>query len=172
MTLNLSVYRVSVQRRRILNCVFRSTLHVSDSRSDRQSACQERLAVMQQCRSAGDLASLTDSALSQPLLVCQLAVDRASLTHSAPSSPLLVCVFLCRRRWTLRCDQRFLGFLVHVKLWNAACDGPHWSQEFHVELLLWRNHLECDEGATERILQLNVLFVRSSRYGGRRCWLC
>ena len=107
MTLNLSVYRVSVQRRRVLNCVFHSILHVSDSRSDRQSACQERLAVIQQCHSAGDLASTTDSALSQPLLVCQLAVDRASLTHSAPLSPLLVCVFLCRRRWTLRCDQRF-----------------------------------------------------------------
>ena len=56
MTLNLSVYRVSVQRRRMLNCVFHSILHVSDSRSDRQSACQERLAVIQQCHSAGDLA--------------------------------------------------------------------------------------------------------------------
>ena len=108
MTLSHSVYRIRVQRRRILNCVFHSILHVSDSRSDRQSACQERLAVIQQCHSASDLASSTDSALSQPLLVCQLAVDRASLTHSAPSSPLLVCVFLCRRRWTLRCDQRFL----------------------------------------------------------------
>ena len=152
MTLNLSVYRVSVQRRRTFNCVFHSILHVSDSRSDRQSACQERLAVIQQCHSAGDLASSTDSDLSQPLLVCQLAVDRASLPHSAPSGPLLVCVFCAGVVGRCVVINDFCGFLVHVELWKAACDGPHWSQEFHAELLLWRNHLECDEAATERIL--------------------